>query len=275
VILEGVFFVRVHGIIVPQCAAARSQGGANVKTAGLIGGMSWESTVSYYQVMNRAVGEALGGLHSARMVLYSVDFQEIEEHQHAGRWDEAGQVLAAAGRAVERAGAEFLVLCTNTMHRVASQVQAAVGIPLLHIADATAERVKAAGLSRVGLLGTRFTMEEDFYRGRLERDHDLEVLGPGPEDRELVHRVIYEELCRGRVRDESRREYERVVRALVGRGAGGVILGCTEIGLLLGPQDTDVPVFDTARIHAEEAARRCLATGPGGEGGEEVLRPRA
>jgi aspartate racemase len=230
-----------------------------VKTAGLIGGMSWESTVPYYQVMNRVVGEALGGLHSAKVVLYSVDFQEIEELQRAGRWTEAGEILAAAGRAVERAGADFLVLCTNTMHKVAAQIEAAVRVPLLHIADATASRVKAAGLGRVGLLGTRFTMEEDFYCGRLQQGHGLEVLVPGAEQRETVHRVIYEELCRGRVRDESRREYQGIVSDLVGRGAEGVILGCTEIGLLLGPRDAEVPLFDTARIHAEEAARHCLA----------------
>jgi aspartate racemase len=230
----------------------------HVKTAGLIGGMSWESTVPYYQVLNRAVGEALGGLHSARMVLYSVDFQEIEELQHTGRWTEAGEILAAAARAVERAGADFLVLCTNTMHKVAPQIEVAVGLPLLHIADATASRVKAAGLGRVGLLGTRFTMEEDFYRGRLEREHGLEVLVPGPEQRETLHRVIYDELCRGRVRDESRREYQRIVGDLVGRGAEGVILGCTEMGLLLGARDAEVPLFDTAQIHAEEAARYCL-----------------
>lgn len=229
-----------------------------MKTAGLIGGMSWESTVPYYQVMNRVVGEALGGLHSARMVLYSVEFQQIEELQHAGRWTEAGEVLAAAGRAVERAGADFLVLCTNTMHKVAPQIEAAVGVPLLHIADATASRVKAAGVGRVGLLGTSYTMEEDFYRGRLERRHGLEVLVPGPEQRETIHRVIYDELCRGQVRDESRAQYQRIVGDLVGRGAQGVILGCTEIGLLLRPQDAEVPLFDTAQIHAEEAARYSL-----------------
>jgi aspartate racemase len=229
-----------------------------MKTAGLIGGMSWESTVSYYRIINQVVGEALGGLHSARMVLYSVDFQEIELLQHAGRWTEAGETLVAAGRAVRRAGADFLVLCTNTMHKVAGQIEASVGLPLLHIADATAARVKAAGARRVGLLGTRFTMEEDFYRGRLERDHGLEVVVPGAGERETVHRVIYEELCRGRVRDESRQECRRIVCGLVGQGAEGVILGCTEIGLLLGPEDAKVPVFDTARIHAEEAARCCL-----------------
>jgi aspartate racemase len=229
-----------------------------MKTGGLIGGMSWESTVPYYRVINRVVGETLGGLHSARMVLYSVDFQEIEQLQHAARWAEAAEVLVAAGGAVKRAGADFLVLCTNTMHKVAARLEEAVELPLLHIADATATRVKAAGVGRVGLLGTKFTMEEDFYRGRLERGHGLEVLVPAPGQRETVHRVIYDELCRGQVRDESRREYQRIVDGLVGRGAEAVVLGCTEIGLLLGPQDAEVPLFDTALIHAEEAARHCL-----------------
>jgi aspartate racemase len=229
-----------------------------VKTAGLIGGMSWESTVPYYRIINRVVGETLGGLHSAKMVVYSVDFEEIELLQHAGRWTEAGEILVAAGRAVQRAGADFLVLCTNTMHKVAPQLEAAVDLPLLHIADATATRVKAAGSRRVGLLGTKFTMEEDFYRGRLERAHGLEVLVPGPEQRETVHRVIYEELCRGKVLDESRLQYQQIVGDLVVRGAEGVILGCTEIGLLLGPRDAGVPLFDTAQIHAEAAARYSL-----------------
>jgi len=221
--------------------------------------MSWESTVPYYRIINQVVGETLGGLHSARMVVYSVDFQEMEHLQHAGRWAEAGEILAAAGRAVERAGADFLVLCTNTMHKVAAQIEDAVDLPLLHIADATATRVKAAGVRRVGLLGTRFTMEEDFYRGRLEELHGLEVLVPGADQRETVHRVIYDELCRGQVRDESRQIYQRIVRDLVGQGAEGVVLGCTEIGLLLGPHDAEVPLFDTALIHAEEAARYSLA----------------
>ena len=231
-----------------------------MKTAGLIGGMSWESTVPYYRIINRVVGETLGGLHCAKMVVYSVDFEEIELLQHAGRWTEAGEILVAAGRAVQRAGADFLVLCTNTMHKVAPQLEAAVDLPLLHIADATATRVKAAGSRRVGLLGTKFTMEEDFYRGRLERAHGLEVLVPGPEQRETVHRVIYEELCRGKVLDESRLQYQQIVGDLVVRGAEGVILGCTEIGLLLGPRDAGVPLFDTAQIHAEAAARYCLTT---------------
>ena len=229
-----------------------------MKVIGLIGGMSWESTVPYYRVINQVVGETLGGLHSAKMVLYSVDFQEIEQLQHAGRWTEAGEVLAAGGRGLQRAGADFLVLCTNTMHKVAPQIEAAVDVPLLHIADATAARVRAAGARRVGLLGTRFTMEEDFYRGRLERGHGLEVLVPRSEQRDTVHRIIYEELCRGAVRDESRGQYQQIVRDLVDQGVTGVILGCTEIGLLLGPDDAEVPLFDTARIHAEEAARYCL-----------------
>jgi aspartate racemase len=220
--------------------------------------MSWESTVPYYRIINQVVGETLGGLHSARMVVYSVDFEEIEELQHAGKWTEAGAVLVEAARAVQRAGADFLVLCTNTMHKVAPQLEAAVHLPLLHIADVAATRVKATGTRRVGLLGTRFTMEEDFYRGRLERDHALEVLLPEANQRETVHRVIYEELCRGSVLDESRLQYQRIVRDLVDQGAEGVILGCTEIGLLLRPQDGEVPLFDTARIHAEEAARYCL-----------------
>jgi aspartate racemase len=230
-----------------------------VKTIGLLGGMSWESTVPYYRTINRVVGARLGGLHSARLVLFSVDFHEIEQLQHADRWTEAGEILAAAARSLERAGADFLVLCTNTMHRVAPEITRAVPLPLLHIADATAERIKAAGLQRVGLVATRFTMEQDFYRGRLERGHGLGVLVPPPEDREIVHRVIYDELCRGIVREESRSEYRRVVASLVRAGADGVILGCTEISLLFRPEDASVPLFDTTEIHAEAAAAYALA----------------
>jgi len=229
-----------------------------VKTIGLIGGMSWESTVPYYQVINRVVGERLGSLHSAKIALYSVDFHEIEQLQHAARWAESGAILADAARAVRRAGADFLVLCTNTMHKVAPQIEAAVDIPLLHIADATAARVTAAGMRTVGLLGTRFTMEQDFYRGRLEERHGLEVLTPPAEDRDLVHRVIYGELCLGQVLDGSRAAFRDVVAGLVTRGAQGVILGCTEIGLLLRPEDAPVPLFDTATIHAEAAAMYAL-----------------
>ena len=229
-----------------------------MKTIGLIGGMSWESTVPYYQVINRVVGERLGSLHSARIALYSVDFHEIEQLQHAGRWAESGAILADAARAVRRAGADFLVLCTNTMHKVAPQIEAAVDVPLLHIADATAARVKGAGVTRVGLLGTRFTMEEDFYRGRLEGRHGLAVLVPPAGDRDLVHRVIYGELCLGQVLEGSRSAFRQVVAGLVERGAQGVILGCTEIGLLLKPEDSPVALFDTAAIHAEAAAEFAL-----------------
>jgi aspartate racemase len=230
-----------------------------VKTIGLIGGMSWESTVPYYQTINRVIGQRLGGLHSAKVVLYSVDFDEIEQLQHAGRWEESGAILADAARAVRRAGADVIVLCTNTMHKVAPHVEAAVDVPLLHIADATAARVKAAGLGRVGLLGTRFTMEEDFYRGRLERRHGLAVLTPPADQRALVHGVIYGELCLGRVRGESRQAFQQIVGDLAARGAQGVILGCTEIGLLLRHGDAQVPLFDTAAIHAEAAAEYALA----------------
>jgi len=229
-----------------------------MKTIGLIGGMSWESTVPYYQTINRVVGRRLGGLHSAKVALYSVDFDEIEKLQHAGGWEESGEILADAAKAVRRAGADFLVLATNTMHKVAAQIEAAVDIPLLHIADATAARVKAAGLTRVGLLGTRFTMEEDFYRGRLETRHGLSVLTPPAGQRALVHDVIYRELCLGNVRGESRQGFQQVVTDLVAREAQGVILGCTEIGLLLRSEDATVPLFDTATIHAEAAALYAL-----------------
>jgi aspartate racemase len=230
-----------------------------VKTIGLIGGMSWESTVPYYQIINRTIAQRLGGLHSAKIALYSVDFHEIERMQHAGQWAESGEVLADAARAVRRAGAEFLVLCTNTMHKLAPQIEAAVDIPLLHIADATAARVRGAGLHRIGLLGTAFTMEEEFYRGRLVARHGLDVLTPPKPERDLVHRVIYGELCLGQVRDESRQAFADIVRGLVAQRAEGVILGCTEIGLLLRPEDASVPLFDTATIHAEAAAAFALA----------------
>ena len=230
-----------------------------MRTIGLIGGMSWESTVSYYQIINRAVGARLGGLHPAKIALYSVEFQGVERLQHEGRWDEAGDLLAEAARAVRRAGADVIVLCTNTMHKVAAQIEAAVDVPLLHIADATAARVTAAGVTRVGLLGTRFTMEESFYRGRLEAQHGFDVLVPAADQRTLVHRVIYDELCLGAVHEASRRAFQEVVRGLVAGGAQGVILGCTEIGLLLRPEDAPVPLFDTARIHAEAAAEFALA----------------
>ena len=230
-----------------------------MKTIGLLGGMSWESTVPYYRRINQRIGERLGGLHSAEIVLYSVEFAEIECLQHEGRWRSAAEILIRAARAVEGAGAEVLVICTNTMHKLYGEVEGAVRIPVLHIADATARVIAAAGVETVGLLGTRFTMEEDFYRGRLRARHGLEVLVPGEADRELVHRVIYDELCRGEVRDASRREYARILGELAERGAEGVILGCTEISLLVGPEDAPVPVFDTTAIHAEAAADWALS----------------
>jgi aspartate racemase len=229
-----------------------------VKTIGLIGGMSWESTVPYYRTINERVRERRGGLHSARVALYSVDFADVEPLQREDRWDESGELLARAGRAVEAAGAELLVLCTNTMHKVAPAIEAAVSIPLLHIADPTAEAAKAAGVGTIALLGTRFTMEQEFYRERLEKRHGLTVLVPPAEDRETVHRVIYEELCRGVVREESRKRYRELIERLAARGAEGVILGCTEIGLLVSPSDAPVPLFDTAGLHAEAAVDLAL-----------------
>lgn len=230
-----------------------------MKTIGLIGGMSWESTVPYYRAVNEAVRARLGGLHSAKLVLYSVDFEEIERLQRTDRWDAAGVVLGDAARALASAGADFLVICANTMHRVAPAIEAAAGLPLLHIADATAEAILAAGHRRVGLLGTRYTMEQEFYRERLMRPHGLEVLVPGASDREVVHRVIFDELCRGKTLEPSRAEYRRIIAALVARGAEAVILGCTEISLLVDAADASVPLFDTTTIHARKAVDWALA----------------
>jgi aspartate racemase len=230
-----------------------------MKTIGLIGGMSWESTVPYYRIINETVRERLGGFHSAKIILYSVDFHEIEILQHSGAWDEAGRMLAQAARSLEAAGADFIVLCTNTMHKVANFIERAVSIPLFHIADPTAQEIKQAGLNRVGLLGTRFTMEQEFYRGRLRDQHHLDVLIPDDADRGVVHKIIYEELCLGVVRDASRAEYRRIIERLVDQGAQGVILGCTEISLLVGQSDSPVPLFDTTRIHATKAAEWALS----------------
>ncbi|MGW5864861.1 aspartate/glutamate racemase family protein [Streptomyces sp. NPDC055239] len=228
-----------------------------MKTIGLIGGMSWESSAEYYRLLNELVRERLGGLHSARCVLYSVDFAEIEQLQVAGEWEQAGEVLARAAKGVEAAGAELVLICTNTMHKVAEQVQAALSVPLLHLADATADAVLRGGLRRVGLLGTAFTMEEDFYRDRLAA-HGLDVLVPDAEGRALVHRVIYEELCLGVVREESRVGYQKVIGDLVRNGAEGVILGCTEIELLIGQEHSQVPLFPTTRLHAEAAVAAAI-----------------
>ncbi|MBN2841259.1 MAG: aspartate/glutamate racemase family protein [Coriobacteriia bacterium] len=226
-----------------------------MKTIGLIGGMSWESTVPYYRIINETVRDTLGGLHSARIILYSVDFDEVERLQYAGAWDAAGRLLASAAHSLEGAGAELLVLCTNTMHKVAPAIESAVSVPLLHIADPTAAAIKAAGLSRVGLLGTRFTMEEGFYRERLTALHSIDVLIPDEDDRSAVHHIIYEELCLGVADDASRDEYRAIIARLVEDGAEAVILGCTEIGLLVGPEDSAVPLFDTTYLHARAAAK--------------------
>jgi len=232
-----------------------------MKIIGLLGGMSWESTLEYYRIINQEVKARLGGLHSARCLLYSVDFSEIEALQHQGQWSQAGAVLAEAARCLELGGAEFVVLCTNTMHKVADEIQAGIGIPLLHIADATAEKIKDAGLCRVGLLGTRFTMEQDFYRGRLEQRHGLDVVVPEPEAREIVHRVIYDELCRGMIRDSSRAAYRGIIADLVKKGVQGIIAGCTEIELLVRDEDSSAPLFATTRIHAVAAVELALQVG--------------
>lgn len=224
-----------------------------MKTIGLIGGMSWESTASYYRIINEDVKARLGGLHSAKAVLYSVDFHDIEHLQATGNWEEAGRVLAEAGKSLKRAGADFIVLCTNTMHKVADAIEGAAGIPLLHIADPTAVRIKASGIKTIGLLGTRFTMEQDFYCGRLREKHSLNAIVPDSEDREFVHRVIYDELCLGKIVESSRTRYREIIARLVDRGAEGIILGCTEIALLVSQHDSPVPVFDTTRIHGESA----------------------
>ena len=230
-----------------------------MKTLGLIGGMSWESTVPYYQHINQTVKAQLGGLHSAKIILYSVDFADIEHLQATDQWDAAGAMLAEVAQKLEHAGANALVLCTNTMHKVADAMSQAVSIPLLHITDPTAQAVKDAGLNKVGLLGTRFTMEQDFYRGRLQDQHGLTVLTPPPADRELVHQIIYQELCLGQVKDSSRQAYLRVIGDLQQQGAQAIILGCTEIAMLVQPQHCALPLFDTTALHAHSAALWALS----------------
>ena len=229
-----------------------------MKRIGLLGGMSWESSAEYYRLVNEAVRDRLGGLHSADCLLRSVDFADIEALQRSGDWDEAGRRLADEARALADAGAELVVLCTNTMHKVADAIAGAVDVPFVHIADTTADAVRAAGLRTVGLLATGYTMEQDFYVGRLRDAHGLEVLVPGEADRRIVHDVIYDELCVGVVRDESRDEYRRIMGDLADRGAEGILLGCTEIDLLVGAADAPVPVFDTTRLHAERAVELAL-----------------
>ncbi len=230
-----------------------------MKTIGLVGGMSWESTAHYYRLVNEAVKARLGGLHSARLVLASVDFADVEPLQRAGRWDEAGDLLNAAALGVERAGADLLVLCANTMHKVADRMMRGVRIPLLHIADVTGERVVAAGVRRVALLGTRYTMEQDFYRARLAERFGLDVRIPGPADRDEVNRIIFEELVLGRVEPRSKARYLAVIEGLIREGAEGVIAGCTEITMLIQQPDVPVPLFDTTELHALAAVDRALA----------------
>jgi aspartate racemase len=230
-----------------------------MKRIGLLGGMSWESSAEYYRLVNEATRDRLGGLHSADCLLRSVDFTVVEALQRAGRWEEAGTLLAGEAAALVAAGAELIVLCTNTMHKVADAITAAVDVPFVHIADTTADAIRARGLTTVGLLATAYTMEQDFYVGRLRDRHGIDVLVPEEADRRIVHSVIYDELCVGVIEDRSREEYVRVMRALAARGAQGILLGCTEIDLLVGPQDSPVPVFDTTRLHAERAVELALA----------------
>ncbi len=233
-----------------------------MKTIGLLGGMSWESTAVYYREINEGIKKALGGFHSAKIVLYSVNFAEIEELQEAGEWDKTAVILGNAAKKIEAGGADFMLICTNTMHKVAPEIEKKLTIPLLHIADATAEVIKKGGLSKVGLLGTQFTMEQDFYKGRLEDLHGIEVFIPQPLDRDLVHSVIYEELCQGKISDDSRKEFIRITEDLGRQGAEGVIFGCTEIALLIQQQHTPVPLFDTTKIHAESAIKKALVASP-------------
>jgi aspartate racemase len=230
-----------------------------MKTIGMLGGMSWESSIEYYRIVNQLTSEKLGRHHSAPIVLYSVDFDEIERLQHQGKWDRLTQILIATAQRVEAAGADFLVICTNTMHKMADQVQEHLSIPLLHIADATAAQINTLGVHTVGLLGTKFTMEEDFYRERLVLQHNVEVLIPDTGDREVIHRIIYDELCVGTIREESRERCMRILSGMRTRGAEAIVLGCTELPLLLRQEDSEVPLMDTTAIHARAAVEFALA----------------
>lgn len=229
-----------------------------MKTIGLLGGMSWESTIPYYRLINEGIKEKLGGLHSAKIVLHSVDFHEIEACQSKGEWDLAGEMLAQAAVGLQKAGAEGIVLCTNTMHKVAHHIESRCGLPFLHIADATGRAIIAQNVQRVALLGTRYTMEQDFYRGRLSAEFGIESLIPEEPQRLRINQIIFEELCLGKITEESKRYYQQVIEELQGQGAQGVIFGCTEIGLLLNQQDCPLPVFDTAAIHAADAVNFML-----------------
>jgi len=229
-----------------------------MKTIGLLGGMSWESTVDYYRTINEGIKNALGGLHSAQIVMYSVDFDPIEKLQHQGDWEGTADILIKASLSIQSAGADFLVICTNTMHKVAPQIEDTINIPVLHIADATASILKQNGIKKAGLLGTAFTMEQDFYKGRLHQKHGLDVLIPGKQDRDTVHKVIYEELCLGKIKPDSRDKFLRIINNLAGQGAEAVILGCTEIGMLVKQDDSEVILFDTTAVHAKKAVEYAI-----------------
>lgn len=229
-----------------------------MKTIGLIGGMSWESSIEYYRIINETAKARLGGLHSAKSLMVSVDFADVETLQHEGRWREAAEMLVEAAQRLEHGGADFLVLCTNTMHKVADDIQARVSIPFLHIADPTAQRIKDVGIQKIGLLGTRFTMEEAFYKDRLTQKYGLDVMIPNAQEREIVHRIIYDELVLGKLEQRSKERYIGIIEHMIDQGMEGVILGCTEIGLLIHGEDSSVPLFDTTRIHAEAAVEYAL-----------------
>lgn len=229
-----------------------------MRTIGMIGGMSWESSLEYYRILNETVKQKLGGFHSAKCVMYSVDFDEIEKLQHQGDWEAATALMIDAALRVERAGAEFLVICTNTMHKMAGEVGQALNIPILHIADVTAEAIKAQGQTKVGLLGTRFTMEQDFYKGRLQHNHGIEVLIPGEQDRQTVHTILYDELCLGEINQVSKGAFQRIIADLKSKGAQGIVLGCTEIPLIVKQEDYKIPLYDTTSLHAVAAVEAAL-----------------
>ena len=229
-----------------------------MKTIGLIGGMSWESSAEYYRIINQSVQERLGGLHSAQCILFSFDFQEIEYLQHQGEWEQLTGLMIRAAQRLEGAGAELLIICTNTMHKMAEEVQSSVSIPLVHIADATAKAIMEKGLDKVALLGTRFTMEEDFYKKGLQEKYKLGVIIPSESDREVIDNVIYTELCRGITHQSSREQFKAIIEKLASNGAEGVILGCTEIPLLISQQDAEIPLFDSTKIHAQAAVEMAL-----------------
>ncbi|MBE1867309.1 aspartate/glutamate racemase family protein [Bacillus subtilis] len=229
-----------------------------MKTIGLIGGMSWESSAEYYRIINEEIKKKLGGLHSAKCLLYSVDFKEIEHYQSVGAWDKAGEALGEVARSLEKAGADFIVICTNTMHKVLGYIQEMITIPILHIADATAEQIISQDIRSVGLLGTKYTMEQDFYKSRIA-SHDINVIVPNDDERELINNIIYQELCLGEIKQSSKNIYKKIINNLVDIGAEGIILGCTEIGLLVKVEDSEVPLFDTTLIHAQKAVNKSLS----------------